>query len=304
MLRELAPISYLALPLIIPREQRFLGVLLLTRTTESGRHFSHTDQALAEDLASRCAQAIENAKLYDTAQRSIQGREETLAIVSHDLKNPISAMQLSAKMTSELLTKQEPIGDVKKVIFDLLKNIDTSATRAYRLIQDLLDFAKMESGTFSLHRTHCDTTALLESALSLLRPLSIAKKLELNAQPFAGDGRLYCDQDRIIQVLSNLVGNAIKFTPPQGRITMSAESLPGEIHFSIQDTGPGITEEQRSHLFERYWQAQSTANQGTGLGLAISKGIVEAHGGKISVMSEVGKGSTFSFSLPRNPQGA
>jgi signal transduction histidine kinase len=183
-------------------------------------------------------------------------------------------------------------------MLDLLRNIDQSAKQAFHLIQDLLDFAKIESGTFSVERAPCHLGTLIENSTQLLRPLLIAKKITLDCPPLNLNVSAFCDYDRILQVLSNLIGNAIKFTPVGGKITVSAEELPQAIRLSIQDNGTGIPEEIREHIFERYWQPKHTRHQGTGLGLAIAKGIVEAHGGKIEVTSQLGFGSTFSFTLP------
>ena len=132
----------------------------------------------------------------------------------------------------------------------------------------------------------------------MVRPLALEKGLALRTDLSAPLPAVRSEKERVLQVVSNLLGNAIKFTPPAGTITVQASALPGEVSFAVRDTGPGIQPMQLSHIFDRFWQARAAARAGAGLGLAIAKGIVEAHGGRIWVESKPGAGATFHFTLP------
>lgn len=147
-------------------------------------------------------------------------------------------------------------------------------------------------------RARCETVPLVEEALELMRPLAAERDGRLEWRPVGPLPALDCDRDRVLEVFSNLIGNAVKYTPRHGVITVSAEPRDGQVRFAVQDTGPGIAEDALPHLFERYWQVTRARRAGIGLGLFIVKGIVEAHGGTVSVESRLGAGSTFTFTLP------
>jgi signal transduction histidine kinase len=166
------------------------------------------------------------------------------------------------------------------------------------LIQDLLDVARVGGGTLGLRRTEHPVGALVAEAVETLRPLVAAHDLEF-AVAGADDDVVACvDGDRVIQVVSNLVGNAVKFTPAGGRVALDYAVVGGELRISVADTGTGIAAEQLPHVFGAFWQARHADRRGLGLGLAIARGIVEAHGGSIWVESTLGRGTTFVFSLP------
>jgi signal transduction histidine kinase len=170
------------------------------------------------------------------------------------------------------------------------------------MIQDLLDVKRMESGRLTIDARPEQPTSIVNDTIDMLRPLAAGStiRLETNIEEFLPP--VIADAARIQQVLSNLVGNAVKFTPRNGRITVCAERIESEVRFSVIDTGPGIPAEQLPHIFGRFWQAKSSDRRGIGLGLAIAKGIVEAHNGRIWVESTVGLGSTFYFTLPSAPE--
>src|SRR5690606_4801221 len=157
-----------------------------------------------------------------------------------------------------------------------------------RLITDLLDFEKATSGRLQVDPKPVSVEQLLSEAVELLRPLALERSLDLNWKSDAPERKVQCEPERIQQVLSNLLGNAIKFTPPKGRIEVRAEDRSSEMLCSVSDTGPGIAAHDMKHLFERYWQAKKTHELGSGLGLPICKGIVEAHRGRIWAESVVG----------------
>jgi signal transduction histidine kinase len=170
--------------------------------------------------------------------------------------------------------------------------------RMNRLIQDLLDVKRMESGHLSIDTCPLPAATLLAEAADALRPLAVAAALELRLEPSPHLPRVSADRHRMHQVLSNLIGNAIKFTPRGGTITLRADVVAGELRVAVADSGPGIPAEQLPHIFGQFWQGARTDRRGIGLGLAIAKGIVEAHRGRIWVESTLGSGSTFYFTLP------
>ena len=178
-----------------------------------------------------------------------------------------------------------------------------AADRMNRMIQDLLDVKRMESGRLTIDLKPEAPESLISDTVDMLRPLAAGSTIRLETSIDEDLPTVMADSARIQQVLSNLVGNAVKFTPRAGRITVCAERMADEVRFGVIDTGPGIPAEQLPHIFGRFWQARSSDRRGIGLGLAIAKGIVEAHNGRIWVESHVGLGSTFYFTLP-NATGA
>jgi signal transduction histidine kinase len=167
-----------------------------------------------------------------------------------------------------------------------------------RLIQDLLEVKRIESGRLTIEKRDTDATSVINEALEILRPIAAASSLTIETEVAPGTPRVCVDPPRIQQVLSNLVGNAIKFTPAGGQITLRATPGENEAHFIVADTGPGIAADQLPHIFGRFYQGKRTDRRGIGLGLTIAKGIVEAHGGRIWVESQLGQGSSFYFTVP------
>jgi two-component system, chemotaxis family, sensor kinase Cph1 len=165
------------------------------------------------------------------------------------------------------------------------------------LVHDLLDLAKIEAGRFEVRRRPEPVRDMADEAMVILRPLAEAKRIAIT-EDVPEDAMVDADRERFFQVISNLVGNAIKFTPEEGRIVLRAEQAASEVVFSISDSGPGISEGDAPHLFDRYWQARKRNKEGTGLGLYIAKGIVEAHGGRIWIEPQSAPGACFKFVLP------
>lgn len=280
--------------LIIPLRARShcLGLLSLIMS-HSARSYSARELSLANDLGSRVALAIDNAQLYKTAQMATQLRDEVLAIVAHDLKSPLSSITLTTSDMLRSAPKPDRRGSRKQ-----LEAIKRGAERMDCLIGDLLDLSSLEAAHLPIRRNEHDLGELLGSAYDTLQPLVRARGLNFVLQRSEGPASVMCDRARILQVMSNLVGNAIEFTPPGGTITIGAQVARNSATLTVTDTGPGVEPRLRSRVFERYWQADAGANKGRGLGLYISKGIVEAHGGAIWVDGEPGRGSTFHFTLP------
>lgn len=226
----------------------------------------------------------------EALRRAVAAREHVLGVVAHDLRNPLSVIQLQAQL---LLRISERRGDQKEA----LQSIHQQVKRMDRMIEDLLDVTRIEAGTLSLERAPVAPKALLEEVLQSHRPLAAEAALELRRAAKPGLPRVYADRGRIVQVLDNLIGNAIKFTRPGGRITVAAAAQDGQVVFSVADTGVGLDAQAQRHVFDRLWQA-GVDRRGVGLGLAIAKAIVEAHGGRIWVESAAGAGSTFYFTVP------
>ena len=223
-------------------------------------------------------------------QEAIKARQETLAVVSHDLRAPLNNVLLCSSMISN--TNLDP--NVSK----LTGMIDRSSRQMENLISDLQDVSEMEMGRLTIEKKQFEIPSLLESIRDTFAQAARSKSIELEIAHPDKIPRLHADPDRIIQVLSNLVGNALKFTPNGGKIAVRVSVFPREVRFEVQDTGPGIAEESRSRVFEQFWKTKTSGKRGRGLGLYIAKMIVERHGGKIWVESDGRTGSTFFFTIP------
>ena len=270
--------SYVIAPLIA--RNRTLGAITCG---------SAGDVAEVEELGRRVGLAVDNAQLFAQIQREAHMREEILAIVSHDLKNPLGALHLAATM---LLAKAE--GPTRRH----LELIERSATRMDHLIGDLLDLSSIQSGHLAIVRKPEELDTLVREVYEAHGPIAREQGLELRQSGGLPPVSASVDRDRLLQVFGNLIGNAIKFCRPGDIITLGAELGPDEIVFSVADTGPGISAAEQPHIFEPYWSAKRYAKKGTGLGLYISKGIIEAHGGRIWLASTPGEGATFYFTIP------
>lgn len=288
VMRAAAVRSMMIAPLLA-RGKR-LGALTFA-AAESGRRYSTRDLAFAQEIAHRTAIAIDNARLYEKSQRATRAREDLLAVVSHDLRNPLGVILMNVAVMRLGPFGQEREGHKR------LASIERAADQMNRLIGGLLDAASIEAGRLSVELGRLRIAPLVSEALESLQALAESKSLHLERELPAELPDVAADAARVHQVLANLIGNAIKFTPGGGTITVRAEPSDDTVTFSVADTGPGIEEEDLHHLFSRYWQAKRTARLGTGLGLFIVKGIVEAHGGEVWVESEVGAGTTFYFTL-------
>jgi PAS domain S-box-containing protein len=287
--RQIWPRSVVAAPLRVG--DRTFGVLALY-WSETDREYTPEDLALVEELARRASLAVDNARLFHEATQATRARDEMLGVVAHDLRNPLNTIFMGASLMLEV------IGDPESRLSKQAQMVHRAAERMNRLIQDLLDVRRIDSGRMAIEVRPEAVDALLNEAMDMLRPLATAASLELSCMVGRELPRVAADSARILQVLSNLVGNAIKFTPPGGKVRLRAELENREVRFAVSDTGPGIAADQLPHIFGRFWQATRADRRGIGLGLAIAKGIVEAHRGRIWVESQVGIGSDFIFTLP------
>mgnify|MGYP001383926790 CR=1 FL=1 len=293
VLRELGLSSALYVPLTARGET--LGAIGCYLSDPTRRYAEH-DLDLARDLAARAALALDNARLYREARRAIEARDDILAIVSHDLGNPLSAIRIG----TSLLLRHLPREELGSAGVQHLEGIRQSVEQMERLIQNLLEVKRIEAGRAELDRRAHRPAALAAAAVEALATVAADRKLALENHVPEDAPPVLADRERVLQVFSNLIGNAIKFTPEGGRITIGAAVEGAELRFSVADTGIGISAEHLPHIFDRFWQARRPRPEGhgIGLGLAIVKGIVEAHGGTIHVESREGAGTTFSFTLP------
>jgi signal transduction histidine kinase len=281
--------SLLVVPLLA--RGKILGGIALV-STRPGRRYAPSDVRLAEELAHRAALSLENARLYRVAQQAIRARDDVLAIVAHDLRNPLGTVLLQ----TAVLRMQWPDPDPR--VQRSIDNIDRAATRLDRLIQDLLDVTRIEAGRLSVERTGLPTKQVVLDAVEAQKGLAAGASLELQVEVARDLPDLWADRDRLLQVFENLISNAVKFTEAGGRIVVAAAPRAGEVLFRITDSGAGITPEELPHLFDRFWQGRNAEGRGAGLGLAIVQGIVEGHGGRVWVESTPGRGSSFFFTIP------
>ena len=273
----------------VPLIQAGTAIGTITLASESHR-YSGDDVPSVEELARRTVLALENARLYEDALQATRGRDEVLAVVSHDMRNPLHTILLGTGAALEILPPDSP---VRKT----LDSVRRAALRGERLIRDLLDVTRLESNRMQLERDDVAVSDLLNEAAESVIANAREQGITLSVSPNA-DGQVSVDRYRALQVIDNLLSNAIKFTGRGGHVSIGARRVDGEEQFWIADDGPGIPLEQQQFMFRRFWQSRRADRRGIGLGLTIAKGIVSAHGGRIWVESTPGKGTTFWFTLP------
>jgi signal transduction histidine kinase len=276
--------TWVFLPMIA--DDHAVGALCLMYTELTT--FSEEDRRYMDLLARQCALALDRARLYEIEQDARKAREEALAISAHDLRNPLSSITMAAALL-------ERHADEK--VKSKGRLIRTAAERASELLRELLDAAAIEHGRLRIQIEPCDCAALVRELREMFVLLAEEKGITLQTE-CAGDlGAIAIDRARMHQALSNLLGNALKFTPAGGTIELRVEAHHGQVRFIVRDTGLGIDPEGVLRLFDRYWQARATKRAGVGLGLYIVKGIVDAHGGTIQVDTAPGAGTTFIISM-------
>jgi len=270
-----------------------LGVLTLISLDEN-RIFLGTDLLFATDLASRLATAVDNARLYREARDAVRRREDVLSFVAHDLRQFLFGSRLAVDILLRSVREVE-----RRRGWQELDRVQGLNTQMARMIEDLLDVSSLDSGRLSLKLSQWPAADLVFRAVEALSATASASGIAIAADAADAVGTVCCDAGRVMQIFGNVVGNAVKFTPSGGSITISASSTGAEVRFAVHDTGPGIAPELLDHLFERYWQAEEGAQKGRGLGLYIAKQLVDAQGGRIWVESRLGTGTTLFFTLPR-----
>ena len=279
--------SVMAVPLLIG--ESCVGALLFQSSSST---YKPQDLQLAQEIGHRTALLIENAKLHKTAKEAIRARDNILRVVAHDLRNPLSTIFL------EVSALQMVKEDAEGTVHGATRAIRDSAHFMKRLIQDLLDVARIESGRLSIERTPVLVTAAVSQFVRRHEGIAASKSLDLRVDLSPDVGSVFADPDRLLQVLENLVSNAERFTPKGGRITIGVRRQATHVQFRVSDTGTGIDSAALAHVFDRFAGERRIERGGTGFGLPIVKGIVEAHGGHVWAESKVGEGSTFFFTIP------
>jgi PAS domain S-box-containing protein len=264
----------------------------LTIGSAADHVFDDYDVALAQALAERAALAIENAALFRQAHRATAARDQVLSVVSHEVRNPLSAVSMLARRLAERPTSPDESRSIGMHIL-------ASADWMHHLMQDLLDAASIDAGKLSVELQAVAPRRMVDPVLGMFAERASEKGVALCSEMPSPGPQVFADEGRVIQVVSNLVGNALKFTPGGGTITVGTTDQGDELAVWVRDTGSGIPPQDLPHVFDRFWHARrSSATPGSGLGLAIAHGIVRAHGGRVWAESTEGEGSTFFFTLP------
>jgi signal transduction histidine kinase/ActR/RegA family two-component response regulator len=259
-------------------------------SAREGRELSDDDQSFLQVLGSRAASAISQAVSRDALRSEIAAREGVLAVVAHDLKNPVHVISLTAGG----MLRRMPDAASRRPIERIIR----AADRAERLLRDLSEVSAIESGRFSIEQRYVEPADLILSALESQQGLAQDASVIIGTDLSPELPSIEADEERLLEVLENLIGNAVKFTGSGGSITLGAARRDEEILFWVKDNGSGISPEELPHVFDRFWQAKKSQRRGTGLGLTICKGIVEAHGGQIWAESAPNQGTTMFFTIP------
>lgn len=268
---------------------RTLGAIAFMATAGSGRRFGEKDLRLAMELATRAALLVDNARLYAEARSAIRARDEMIAVVSHDLRDPLQ----SIAATAELL-HLDPSADQAESI----EIIGLASKQMEGLVQDLLDASRIDAGQLAIRKERVDMATLVREVQTVFQPQADARGVDLSCDAGGDALCVLGDGHRVQQVLSNLMANALHSVSAGGHVHVNSDRHGDWVRICVQDNGTGISAEQLGRIFDRYWRGDPARGVGAGLGLAVAKGIVEAHGGTIEVESELGVGSTFSFVLP------
>ena len=288
LLRELGFKSWIGAPLIARGST--IGILHLIMS-DSNRRYREQDVELAAELGRRAGIAVDNSRLYRAAQTAIRVRDDLLAIVSHDLRSPLQAIDLGAT----LLYQQCGADPRARRHLDAIRR---SADRMLHLINDLLDMASINAGRLSINPARVAADPLLGEIVDIYEPLAVERGVTMLREIDMGNVALDVDRDRLTQAFGNLLGNAVKFCRPGDVITVRGVRLGDSVQLTVADTGPGIATADLPHVFDPYWSGHNGNKTGAGLGLFITEAIVQAHNGHIAVSSQEGAGATFVVTLP------
>jgi PAS domain S-box-containing protein len=244
---------------------------------------------VSEDVTEARATEKERLRLLDELERAVRSREEMLGIVSHDLRAPVNTILLGAALLAQ--TARDP--RTSKVA----QRIELAGARVKRLIEDILDLARFEGSKVTLDQKPHAIEQLLSETVELFQPLAEQRSVHLKRAPLPPLPLVLCDRDRVLQVLANLVSNALIYSPANAEVTLTAEAEPGRVRVRVVDHGPGIADGEVARVFDRFYRGHGSTAQGTGLGLSIAAAIVRAHDGEIGVDTTLGAGSSFWFTL-------
>lgn len=290
--RELGAIAYAGVPLITSDGHALGTFNIIDRRPRTWSKAELDELAeLAAVVIGEIQQGLASEANRNRLEEALRSHNDTLAMIVHDMRNYLNVISLGAS----LLAEDEGVAAERDRD---LQRIRTSALQMDRMIQDLLDAARLQDGSFPLRRTEVVADGPITEAAVLMRPLASRSGVALVADAGAAGAVVAADRDALGRVLSNLIGNAVKFTPEGGTITVWSREVGNEVVFAVADTGAGIDARELPHVFDRFWQSRTHRVPGAGLGLAIARGLVEAHGGRIWVESTRGTGTTFFFALP------
>lgn len=268
-----------------------LGNTLFVTARHGERPFTQEEQQVITNFAYQVGTAADNASLFESQQEALQVKDQFLSIVSHELRTPLTTIKgysqmLTRKMTDDPSSRR------------FANNIDIQVSRLGRLVDDLLDVTRYSRGQFELKRQYIDLRPVLEDIIARFRLIAPTHGFTLSMEDGTYEG--HWDRDRIEQVMNNLIGNAVKYSPPEGTVAVSARHEDGFLRIGVRDQGIGIPEEEQKHLFERFFRGSAEGGnvKGLGLGLYVTQRIVDAHGGAVGVQSKPGHGSEFYFTLP------
>jgi signal transduction histidine kinase/ActR/RegA family two-component response regulator len=296
LLDELNVVSLLAVPL--GHKGRLLGVLC-TMEKEEGT-FTDEDEALLDSFASQAALAVVNAELYETARDLERMKSDFVAVVSHEVRTPLTAIQGSLELVLD-----DRYFQLQEKAHELLSICQTNVKKLHYLINEILDFSKLEANRLSLSFSEVDVAEVARETVTSMESLAASKNIRIRMDAADDLVVVHADRMRLGQIFTNLVGNAIKFTPESGQVDVVLDVNPeGGVLCVVRDTGHGISPQDIDKLFHKFQQLDSSSTRkqgGTGLGLVITKGLVEGHGGRIWVESELELGSRFCFTLPERP---
>jgi PAS domain S-box-containing protein len=282
---------------------KLIGFAKITRDLTSRREGEEQARQLAAERAEHREAARRNEELHRLnaqlesalalAEHSKRVRDDVLAVVAHDLRNPVHTILGAAEVVEVI-----PAGEAHHRHAQMIQR---AARRMERLISDLVDVASIEKGTLSLRSAPVDLTALVSDAIELVEGQARERRIDIQREIDPGIPEIFGDHDRLMQALSNLLGNSIKFTHEGGSVRLRLSHSSDQVLVSVSDTGIGISPADLPHVFDRFWRARDTMSKGAGLGLSITCGIIEAHGGRIWAESQLGVGTTMTFSLPVTP---
>lgn len=287
--------SALLVPLVLKEE--VIGVL--TVADRRAGPFTHEDEELLTLFALQAANAISNARVHQKLKEIEVLKSDFVAMVSHELRTPLTAI----KGTLDILSRDSAL-DFDDSHRELLGICDANSRRLLSIVNDILDFSRLEASRMQMHVEELDPGEVILSAVKSMEGLAAEAKVTVIREIAPDLPRVRADEVRLVQVVTNLLSNAVKFSEPEASVLVSATARDDGILVAVQDTGCGIKKADLARLFAKFTQLDGGVHRrtgGTGLGLVISRAIVEAHGGRIWVTSEEGEGSTFSFTIPREP---
>jgi signal transduction histidine kinase len=281
-------VSYLGAP-VIPRNGTVIGGLFFGHRDRA--RFTEEHEGLAVGVAGWAAVAMDNARLYEEAVEASRARENLLHVVAHDLRNHANTVMLALPLVRRIVPPEKA---------GRLETIELATSAMRRLLDDLVDIAAIEKGVLAVSPALVEGESLLADAGAVFVPSIEGRGLAARWPSLPPAVKVWADRDRILQILGNLIGNAIKFTPAGGEIALTLSTRDTEVEIGVEDSGPGVPEADLDRVFDRFFRGSRPRGQGAGLGLAIARALVEAHGGRIGVDRAASGGARFYFTLPRN----